>query len=85
MHDAVIGEPNMPKTKKATEDGTTPKPRRIGLELSDDVTQEVAAYCQDRSWLKESEVKDLIREEARAAAEAAVAGRVAEILTAKLR
>lgn len=74
--------------KKAAEEaneGTTPKPRRIGLELSDAVTEEVAVYCSARPWLKEGEVKDMLREEARTAAEAAVAGRVAEILTAKLR
>lgn len=77
----------MPKKKVQTagDEGATPKPRRIGLELSDAVTEEVALYCSARPWLKEGEVKDMLREEARTAAEAAVAGRVAEILTAKLR
>ncbi len=73
----------MPK-KKAADDGTTPKPRRIGLELSDSITEQVADYCAARNKLSEAWVKDLVRERARAAAEKAVDGLVAQIVTEAL-
>ncbi len=50
----------MPK-KKAADDGTTPKPRRIGIELADALTEEIADYCAARPFLKESVVKDSVR------------------------
>ena len=69
----------MPK-KKAAEDGATPKPRRIGVEMPDVLTEEVASYCASRPALKESFVKDAVREAARAAAEEATVGKVAAIM-----
>ena len=71
----------MPK-KKAADDGATPKPRRIGVELSDAVTEEVAAFCAHRPHLKEPWVKNAVREAARTAAEAATLGQVASIVRA---
>lgn len=74
-----------PKAEANEDAGTTPKPRRIGIELSDSITEEVAAFCAGRAWVKEGQVKDMLREVAREAAEAAVAGKVAEILAEKLK
>ena len=74
----------MPK-KKAADDGTTPRPRRIGVEMPDVLTEEVAAYCASRPALKESFVKDAVREAARAAAEEATVGKVAQIVAELLR
>ena len=72
--------------KKAVDDaGATPKPRRIGVEMPDALTEEVAAYCASRPALKESFVKDAVREAARAAAEAATVGRVAQIVAELLK
>ena len=74
----------MPK-KKAADDGTTPKPRRIGIELADALTEEIADYCAARPFLKESVVKDSVRERARIAAEAATVGKVNEIMAELLK
>ena len=66
-------------------DGTpTPKPRRIGLELADSITEQVADYCAARNGLSEAWVKDVVREKAREAAEAAVNGKVAQLVAEKL-
>ena len=72
------------KVAEEANEGTTPKPRRIGLELADAITEQVADYCAARNGLSESWVKDLVREKARAAAEAAVDGKVAQIVADKL-
>ncbi len=58
---------------------------RPDLLLLQEATEEIAALCSSRPMLKESFVKDAIRERARTAAEAATAGKVAEIVSELLR
>ena len=74
------------KKSEVNEDaGATPKPRRIGIELADALTEEIADYCASRPFLKEHVVKDQVREAARRAAEAATVGKVAEIMAELLK
>ena len=76
----------MPKKKAATDDpGHVSKVRRLGIELSDGVTAEIAAFTATRPYLRETAVRDAIRDEAREAAESAVSGHVAEIIAEKLK
>lgn len=75
----------MGRKKAEVEEGATTKPRRIGLELADALTEEIADYCASRPFLKESVVKDSVRERARIAAEAATVGKVAEIMAELLK
>ena len=72
------------RKKKEVEDGATPKPRRIGIEMPDALTEEIADYCAARPFLKENVVKDEVREVGRQAAEAATVGQVAAIMAVKL-
>lgn len=78
-----MGRPK--KEKPADDAGTTPKPRRIGLELPDSLTEEIADYCSARPFVKEPWVKDAVRQAARNAAEAATVGRVADIMAELLK
>lgn len=75
----------MGRKKAEVEEGATPKPRRIGIELADALTEEIADYCASRPFLKEHVVKDQVRETARAAAEAATLGQVAAIMAGLLK
>lgn len=72
----------MPKKKAATEDdaGTVSKVRRLGIELPDALTAEIAEYTAGKPFLREIAVRDAVRETARKAAEAATVGKVAEIM-----
>lgn len=73
------------KADAADDAGSTPKPRRIGVEMPDTLTEEIALYCSERPFLKEGVVKDQVREVARIAAEGATVGKVADIMAGLLK
>lgn len=72
----------MSKGKKTAGDdaGTVSKIRRLGIELPDSLTAEIAEYVAGKPFLRELAVRDAVREEARKAAEDATVGKVAEIM-----
>ena len=76
----------MPKKKAATDDpGHVSKVRRLGIELPDSLTAEIAEYVAGKPFLREIAVRDAVRERARKAAEAATVGKVAEIMSELLK
>lgn len=72
--------------KKATTDesGAPAKLRRIGIELPDTLSLEISSYCEAHPLVNRGGLTDLIREKARAAAEAAVLGNVENIAKGSL-
>lgn len=62
--------------KKATEPRT---PARIGIEMPDELSLELAAYCEAHPLVNASALKNIVREKAREAACDAVVGQVAVI------
>lgn len=77
----------MPKKKAVADDdaGTVTKVRRLGIELPDSVTAEIAEFVATRPFLRESAVRDAVREAARIAAEEATVGKVADLMSGLLR
>lgn len=73
------------KADAADDAGRDSKVRRLGIELDDSITAEIAEFTATRPYLREVAVRDAIREAAREAAEAAVKGRVAEIMAGLLK
>ena len=71
-----------PKAKKAA--STTRQPARIGVELPDTVTLELAEYCAAHPLVNASALRAIVREAARTAALGAVDGKVAEIAKAAI-
>ena len=76
-----------PKKAAATADdaGTVSKVRRIGVELPDELTAEIADYVAGKPFLREVAVRDAVRERAREAAEFATVGKVADIMAELLK
>ena len=74
--------------KKSTETpddpGAVTKVRRLGIELPDSVTAEIADVA-GKPFLREIAVRDAVREAARKSAEAATVGKVAEIMAELLK
>lgn len=76
----------MPKKKAVADDpGAVSKVRRLGIELPDELTAEIAEYVAGKPFLREIAVRDAVRERARKAAEAATVGKVAEIMAELLK
>lgn len=75
----------MPKKKVPEGEESSQKPRRIGVELSDAVTEEIADFCAARPFLREQAVKNVVREAARQAAEGATLGKVASLMAGLLQ
>lgn len=72
-------------TETPDDPGTVSKVRRLGIELPDSVTAEIAEYVAGKPFLREIAVRDAVREAARKAAEAATVGKVAEIMAELLK
>lgn len=72
--------------KKTTnpEDAPAAGPRRISLELSDEITAEIEELAKKTSMLSLRDLRELVREHAKAAAESSLAGRIGEIVRARL-
>lgn len=69
--------PAVPKEKKAKSKG---KLRRIGIELEDTLSAEIAEYVKAHPMINGKAVIAAVREKARVAATAATNGKVAEIV-----
>jgi hypothetical protein len=70
----------MRKQKSPDDPGKVTTVRRIGVELPDSVTAEIAEYVAGKPFLRETAVRDAVREAARTAAEEATVGNVAAIM-----
>lgn len=72
-------------TETPDDPGAVTKVRRLGIELPDSVTAEIAEYVAGKPFLREIAVRDAVREAARRSAEAATVGKVAEIMAELLK
>ena len=72
-------------TASPDDPGTVSKVRRLGIELPDSVTAEIAEYCAGKPMIREIAVRDAVRDAARAAAEDATVGKVAQIVSEALK
>jgi len=76
----------MKRPKNPDDPGKVTSVRRIGVELPDALTAEIAEYVAGKPFLlREIAVRDAVRETARNAAEAATVGKVAEIMAELLK
>ena len=73
------------KAADADDAGAVTKVRRLGIELPDSVTAEIAEYVAGKPMIREIAVRDAVRDAARAAAEDATVGKVAQIVSEALK
>jgi hypothetical protein len=74
-----------PRAPRAPKSEPAPQPvetQRIGIELPDGVALEIDQLCAENKFFQRTEVRRVIREEARKAAEKAVLGQVKNIMRA---
>lgn len=74
----------MARKKSDGTEGTETKDRRMQVDLSPELTNEIKTYCDAHPFVNRSAVNHLIRDTATSAANAATIGRVEEIVKAAL-
>lgn len=93
IEEATQDEEQQPTTPPKPRKPRAPKPaepkveevtaQRLGIELDDSVSTEIDALCAANKFFQRSAVRAIIREEARIAANEAVAGKVKDIMRRK--